>query len=123
MRSACLIQHVVDARPMHGEQKSVRVLRSLTRRPRPRMPFGILGKPLQLLRAACIAEHHLMPRAREEGPEFAAHQPRTEDANAHAAPPSAMPDAVSGPRVPPWPLPNRFVSVGTATATTKLAAV
>jgi hypothetical protein len=35
------------------------------------------------LRAACLTEHHVMPGTREQRPEFAAHQSRTEIADAH----------------------------------------
>src|ERR1700674_344353 len=35
--------------------------------------------------AARIAEHHLVPRAREDRPELATHQSRTQNANSHAA--------------------------------------
>ncbi len=39
---------------------------------------------LQLLRAARIAEYYLMSGTREDRSELAAHQPRTQNANAHA---------------------------------------
>ena len=80
-----MMQHIVHTQPVHGKEKSIRILRSLARRARASIAFRILGKLIQLLHAARIAENHLMPGTREQRPELAAHQPRTENANAHAA--------------------------------------
>ena len=37
----CLLQNVVDSRPVHGQQQGVRLLGGLGRRPRPRAPPGL----------------------------------------------------------------------------------
>lgn len=80
------MQDVVDAQPVHGEKQSVRVLRSFPRRARPRMSSGVLREPFQFPLSARVTEHHLMPGARKQRPEFTPHQSRTENANSHAAP-------------------------------------
>src|SRR2546426_7817569 len=84
---AGLLQDVVDARPMHGEQYRVRFLRRLVRRARPRFPFRIARELLELLLAVRVAEHHFMPRSRPDRAELAAHEPRTENADAHGLKP------------------------------------
>src|SRR6266446_10690787 len=84
---AGLLQDVVDARPMHGEQYRVRILRRLARCARPRFPFRIARELLELLLAVRVAEHHFMPRSRPDRAELAAHEPRTETADAHGLKP------------------------------------
>src|SRR2546426_3155941 len=84
---ARLLQDVIDARPMHGEQYRVRFLRRLARCARPRFPFRIARELLELLLAVRVAEHHFMPRSRPDRAELAAHEPRTENADAHGLKP------------------------------------
>src|SRR3989441_1628314 len=45
--------------------------------------YSLTCEPLQLLLAARVAEDHVVAGTREDRPELAAHQPRTEDANSH----------------------------------------
>src|SRR5262249_46221578 len=80
---ACLIQHVLDSRPVHGEQHRIRFLRGLSRCAGPRLALGLPGEPLELLLAVGVAEYHLMPDSRKDGSELAAHQPGTQNANSH----------------------------------------
>src|SRR5439155_23811197 len=61
------------------------LLHRLGRRASPRLPTGVARELLQLLLAARIAEHHLVPCPREDCSELAAHQPRTQDADSHDA--------------------------------------
>src|SRR5262249_47014215 len=65
------------------QQYRVRFLRGLTRRTGPRVAFCIPRELLELVLAAGIAEHHLMPGSRKDRSELAAHQPRTEHADSH----------------------------------------
>src|SRR6266576_5053399 len=80
---ACLVEHVIDPRPVHGEQDSIRILRGLRRRADPCPPPGFSHELLQLLLAARVAEHHLMAGARPDRAELATHQSGAQDANAH----------------------------------------
>ena len=97
---ACLTQHIVDSRPVHGEQYRVRFLRGLSRCAGPRLALGLPCEPLELLFAAGVAEYHLMSGSREKRPEFAAHQPGTQNANSHAAPPSPFAASIYLARLP-----------------------
>src|SRR4029079_18034031 len=83
---ARLFQHVLDSRPVHGEQHRVRFPRGLARRAGPRLARGVPCERLELPLAAGVAEHHLMARARQDRSELAAHQPGTENADAHVSP-------------------------------------
>src|ERR1700738_5265735 len=49
-------------------------------RPRARVSAGVAGESLELLPAARVAEHHLVPSASENRPELATHQTRTKNA-------------------------------------------
>ena len=68
---------------MDGHQQRIRIPSGLTRCPRPRVSPRLPTESLQLSFAARIAEDHLVSGAREDRPEFAAHQSRTENADAH----------------------------------------
>jgi hypothetical protein len=70
---ACLVQHVLYSRPMHGEQHRVRFLRGLSRCAGPRLALGVPCEHLELLLAAGVAEYHLMSGSRKDCSELAAH--------------------------------------------------
>ena len=57
----------------------------LPRRPGARLALGLPCQPFELLLAARIAEHRLMPGSRKERWELATPQPRIQNANSHAA--------------------------------------
>jgi hypothetical protein len=78
-----LFQDVVDSGPVHGQQQRIGFARGVTWCASPRVSLRLAREPLQLLLAARVAEDHLMSGAREERPELAAHQPRTDNANSH----------------------------------------
>src|SRR6202008_4800990 len=80
---ASLSQHVVDERPVHGEQQRVGIARGVGGRPGARLAFRLTREPLQLRLAACVAEDDVVAGAREDRPELAAHRARTENANSH----------------------------------------
>ena len=80
---ACLVEHVIDPRPVHGEQDSIRILRGLRRRAGPCPLPGFSCELLQLVLAARVAEHHLMAGARPDRAELATHQTGAQDANSH----------------------------------------
>jgi hypothetical protein len=80
---ARLLQHVVQSRPVHGQEERIRILRGFGRRAGARVLAGRSREPLQLLLAPRVAENHFMPGAREQRAEFAAHQSRTQNADAH----------------------------------------
>src|SRR5438105_9548603 len=82
------MQHVLDARPVHGEQDRIRFLRGLARCAGARLALGVPCEHRELLLAAGVAEYHLMSGSREDRSELAAHQPRTQNANSHATPAS-----------------------------------
>src|SRR5207247_2394716 len=90
---ACLLQHVVDSGPVHGQQQHVRFARGFTRRAGPRVPLRLACELLQLLLAASVAEYDLVAGSRPERAELPAHQSRTQDANAHVRDPSFFPAA------------------------------
>src|SRR2546421_11009587 len=70
---ARLFQDVVDSRPMHGQQKRVRILRGLSGCSRSRRFPGLARESVQLLLAARIAEYDVVPGTREDRAEFATH--------------------------------------------------
>src|SRR5437879_11471588 len=74
---------------MHGQEERVRFLRSLARRTGARMALGVACQSLEFVVAPRVAEHNFMSSSREDRSEFAAHQPRTQNANSHAALPRA----------------------------------
>jgi hypothetical protein len=78
-----LIQHVVYARPVYGEQNGIGVLRGLGRRASARPAIGLSCEPVELLLGAGIAENHLVPGPCKDRPELTAHQSRSENAHAH----------------------------------------
>ena len=53
---AGLLQHVVDSRPVHGQQQHIRIQGGLTRRARPRVSPRLSSKSLHLPLAARVAE-------------------------------------------------------------------
>src|SRR2546425_13361818 len=74
---------------MHGQEERVRFLRSLARRTGARIALGVACQSLEFVVAPRVAEHDFMSSSREDRSEFAAHQPRTQNANSHAALPRA----------------------------------
>src|SRR5438105_3982723 len=70
---ARLFQDVVDPRPMHGQQKRVRILRGLSGCARARLFPGLARESVQLLLAARITEYDVVPGTREDRAEFATH--------------------------------------------------
>lgn len=80
---AGLLQHVVDAQPVHREQHGVGASCRLGGRAGAGAATGGAGEPSQLAAAARIAEDHVVSGAREQRSERAAHQPRAEDADLH----------------------------------------
>src|SRR6516164_2239610 len=82
-KAARLLQHVPDPGPMDGEQQDVGAACGLARRARPGTPFRLARQPLELPRAARVAEHHVVPGAREQRAELPSHQAGTQDADAH----------------------------------------
>jgi ribosomal protein S18 acetylase RimI-like enzyme len=83
---ARLLEYVIDARPMHREQKKLRLLRCFERRARARVRTGIPCKLIEILANMRVAEHDFMSRMREDRPELSAHEARPKDANAHFVP-------------------------------------
>src|SRR5207247_4898576 len=87
----CSSMYVNDLRssrnsgPVHGQQQHLGFARGVAWCASPRVSLRLAREPLQLLLAARVAEDHVMSGAREERPELAAHQPRTENANSHVA--------------------------------------
>jgi hypothetical protein len=73
--------------PVHGEQEGVRVLCSVTWCAGPHVLSSVAGELFQLLPAARVAEDNLMPGTREQRPELAPHQSRTQNADSHAESP------------------------------------
>jgi len=76
-----LREHVVDARPVDGEEDGVRPLRGLGRRAGPGACRAREARELAL--GAGIAEDHVVPGACEQRAELAAHQSRSENSDAH----------------------------------------
>jgi hypothetical protein len=64
---AGLSRHVLDSRPMHGEQHRVRLLRGLSRRSCLDLALGAAGELLELPLAAGVAEYHLRACTRRGG--------------------------------------------------------
>jgi hypothetical protein len=85
---------------MHSEHYRIRLARGLLRRAGPGLAFGVSGKFFELLIASGVAEDHFMPSPRKYGAEFAAHQTRTENANAHATLSSASSLPTSSAQLP-----------------------
>ena len=61
----------VDSRPVHGQQQRIRIQCGLRQRAGPRLSARVSSQPLQLLRTARIAEHHVMAGPREDRAELA----------------------------------------------------
>jgi len=87
-----LIEHLVNARPMHGEQHRIRLC-GLARFAVARLVPGVARQRLELLLASRVAEGHLVSGSREDRAKLAAHQPRTQNADPHATSPALLSDA------------------------------
>jgi hypothetical protein len=72
--TACLPEHVADARPVHREEEHVRLRRGIARRTGACVPAGVACQPLELLVVVRIAENDVVAGAGKDGPELAAHQ-------------------------------------------------
>src|SRR5512147_378347 len=75
---------------MHGQEKNVRVLCRLAGRACSRITLCLAGKLVELFSMPGITECHVVAGARENGPELSSHQPRSQDADAHATHPERM---------------------------------
>src|SRR5882762_6631579 len=71
---------------MHGEQNGVCVFGCLKWSTRTCIALGVTRQPLEFLVAPRVAEHDFMSSSREDRPEFATHQPGSQNANSHVVP-------------------------------------
>src|SRR5207237_522407 len=89
-QAAALFQDVVEARPMHGEQQCVGVLRCFCRSACTCAAARVARQSLELLLAPRVAEDHLMTGASPNCPELPTHQTRTQNANSHLPSPCLL---------------------------------
>ncbi len=82
-RSPAFFQHIVDARPVNGEQQCLCAARRLRRRTGTSLPARVARQFFEFGLAVRVAEHHVVARSREDRSELATHQARTKNPNPH----------------------------------------
>src|SRR6476620_4950371 len=70
-----LLQYVIDARPMDGEEQHVGIFGGLAWRAGHRAAAGLTGEPVQFPLTARVAENDVVPGFPEDAAELSAHQP------------------------------------------------
>jgi hypothetical protein len=68
-----LSQHVVEARPVDGQEQHVGIFGGLARRAGPCAAAGLTGEPIQLPLTAGVAKDDVVPGFREDRSELSAH--------------------------------------------------
>jgi hypothetical protein len=78
-----LLQHVIDARPVNGQEQHVGTFGGFARRAGRGAATRLTGEPVQLPLTARVTKDDIVPGFREDRAELSAHQTRIENSDTH----------------------------------------
>jgi hypothetical protein len=78
-----LLQHVIDARPVNGQEQHVGTFGGFARRAGRCAATRQTGEPVQLPLTARVTKDDVVPGFREDSAQLSAHQTRTENSDTH----------------------------------------